>query len=421
MKSDRTISILHYVSYALPVQAGNTLRTHRIAVEQKRMGFNVAVCEGMQPKSRSHAKPGHPAVVHRDGIPYFYYNSSNLRTDPLRAAVRRLAAKRVPGASRLHRAIDVIPYFEWIVHTWGTPDIVHAHSSPEAGRIGRRLARHAGAKFVYEVRGFWKLSRAADAGRPVDVGHALAADVRMSLRAERVFVIGREIGRQLMLGGVSSDAITYTPNGVDTREFQPLPRDTELAKRLEIEGKTVFGYITNVRRLEGIQTVIDAWPQVLEKIPNAVFILVGDGDYLCELKHLVENRKLAQSWRFPGRVQHGKIGSYYSVIDAFVVPRLPEPVCRIVPPLKPLEAMAMGVPVIVSNVPALLEIVSPDETGLTFEAGAPDSLAQTLVRMNADVALRNELAGRARTWVCEHRDWAVVSRPYTEVYTALCV
>ena len=80
----------------------------------------------------------------------------------------------------------------------------------------------------------------------------------------------------------------------------------------------------------------------------------------------------------PGRVGHDDIQAFYALIDVFVVPRTPDRVSRLVTPLKPLEAMALERCVVVSDVPALRELVIPGETGRTFTAGDPEDLARVL-------------------------------------------
>jgi len=100
-------------------------------------------------------------------------------------------------------------------------------------------------------------------------------------------------------------------------------------------------------------------------------------------------------------------------------PRTPDRVCQLVTPLKPVEAMASGLPVVVSAVNALSEIVSDKETGLTFpplDAGAlADQLQQVLDRQE----LRTRLGARAREWVARDRTWAHNAARYREAYRRL--
>ena len=91
--------------------------------------------------------------------------------------------------------------------------------------------------------------------------------------------------------------------------------------------------------------------------------------------------------------------AYYSLLDVFVVARVPSAVCEIVAPLKPLEAMALGVPLVASNVSALREQIEDGVTGLLFDANRPESLAAVCTQIASDSGLRDRLRKSARDWV----------------------
>ncbi|MGH3386975.1 MAG: glycosyltransferase, partial [Nocardioidaceae bacterium] len=88
----------------------------------------------------------------------------------------------------------------------------------------------------------------------------------------------------------------------------------------------------------------------------------------------------------------------------------------LVTPLKPFEAMAAGLPVVVSDLEALLEIIGGGERGRAFRAGDAESLAETLVELYEDPGLRSELAERGRTWVVAERQWSANALAYAEIY-----
>ena len=74
---------------------------------------------------------------------------------------------------------------------------------------------------------------------------------------------------------------------------------------------------------------------------------------------------------FTGRVPHDRVRDHYALLDAFVVPRVPDRAAWFTTPLKPYEAMALEIPLVVSDLPALTEIVGPDERGLAFPPATP--------------------------------------------------
>jgi glycosyltransferase involved in cell wall biosynthesis len=90
-----------------------------------------------------------------------------------------------------------------------------------------------------------------------------------------------------------------------------------------------------------------------------------------------------------------------------------------VTPLKPVEAMASGLPVVVSGVKALAEIVNDKVTGLLSPPLDAAALADTLQTVLEDRQLRAELGANAREWVARDRTWAHNAARYREAYQRL--
>ena len=115
-----------------------------------------------------------------------------------------------------------------------------------------------------------------------------------------------------------------------------------------------------------------------------------------------------------------QVRAYHAVLDAFVVPRTPDRVCQLVTPLKPVEAMASGLPVVVSGVKALSEIVNDKVTGLAVGRRWTRPRSRTRCRRCSTAPeLRAELGANAREWVARDRTWAHNAARYREAYERL--
>jgi len=99
-----------------------------------------------------------------------------------------------------------------------------------------------------------------------------------------------------------------------------------------------------------------------------------------------------------------------------VLPRRRIRLTELVTPLKPLEAMAMGVPVLASDIGGHAELVSDGETGLLFKAESRDSLVEQASRLARDPALRAQLSAAGRRWVETERTWERIVARYLPVY-----
>jgi glycosyltransferase involved in cell wall biosynthesis len=148
-------------------------------------------------------------------------------------------------------------------------------------------------------------------------------------------------------------------------------------------------------------------------------LIIGDGAKLEELQATAAAQGLDDVVTFTGRIPHEEVERYYSIIDVTPFPRLPLPVCEMVSPLKPFEAMAMGKAVIASDVAALAEIVTPGRNGLLHVKGSAESLTEQVEHLLDDPELRARLGVQARDWVVAERDWkqlaSTVARTYEDV------
>jgi glycosyltransferase involved in cell wall biosynthesis len=148
-------------------------------------------------------------------------------------------------------------------------------------------------------------------------------------------------------------------------------------------------------------------------------VFVGDGEMSDSLQVLAAELGLGARCAFIGRVPHEQVERYLSIIDITPFPRKPLPVCEMVSPLKPLESMASGIAVLVSDVQALAEMVGDDERGLTFAKGSVEALAERLQQLIEDEDLRARLVERGDQWVRAERSWTVVAGRVKTAYQAL--
>ncbi|MGC8835107.1 MAG: glycosyltransferase family 4 protein, partial [Armatimonadota bacterium] len=297
-------------------------------------------------------------------------------------------------------------------------DLFHAHSPYQNAVYAEWLSSRFSKPFVYEMRGLWEESDAACGATTEEEYHRRRrAETKAALRAGRVVAISKALKRELENRGVAPEKIDVVPNGVNTSRFLPRPRNAELAERLGVQGKAVFGYISLLRRFEGLDVLIEAAARILSRRSDAACLIVGDGPDMGRIRGLARQTSSPQSIVLTGRVPHTDVLNYYSLIDVFVVPRLRAPVTEMVTPIKPLEAMCMGKAVVVSDVGGLTELVRDGETGLTFPAGDAEALAETVEALLDNSALRSGLGERARRWVLAERDWSRVCQGYLEIYT----
>ncbi len=205
--------------------------------------------------------------------------------------------------------------------------------------------------------------------------------------------------------------VEVIPNGIDHESFKrDVSVDLYRKKYVPPEDKLVF-FVGRLVYEKGVQTVIEAMPLILNRIPNVTFVVAGSGPHLNELKSLVSAFDLKDKVKFAGHMDTDGLCAFYKSADLTVVPSLYEPFGMVV-----LESMAMGTPTIVADTGGLSEIVIHEETGLKFEPGDPDSLAQAMLRVLGDRQLADRLTEDAMSYMGETYNWDRIARRTLEVY-----
>lgn len=403
--------ILHLLTNSLPHRhAGYTVRAQQVARSQQAVG--------LEPRMVTRAGfPGNEGVVgasaldEEDGVTYQRIRPDLEPSQPVDRVAQATAAGLFEIATTLRPAL-----------LQPTSNYVNAQV---ALAVGERL----GLPVVYEVRGFLEetwLSHvgvgAASADRYVG---ARAIETACMQRAQAIVTLSETMRTDILgRGGIAPDDVVVIPNAVDVDRFVPGPRDDALAATLGIaRDETVIGYISSFTPYEGIGFLIEAVVELRRRGRRVRLLLVGDGDVRSDLESLAGRTGLLADGTaiFTGRVPHADVRRYYRTIDCFVVPRTDDRVSRLVTPLKPYEAMAMERALVVSGVPALLEIVRDGETGLSFPPEDAMALADVLDALIDDPEQRQRLGTAARAWVAEHRTWAQNGQRYLALYQRLGV
>ena len=398
--------VLHLLNNSLPhTIAGYTVRTHRIAQAQRAVGLDpVMVTRAGYPVLQGVFDAGPSDEV--DSITYHRLPAEGL-------------ARRGPAAliqANVDRLAPLIAAYR--------PAVLQPTSPFENARAALALGAQTGLPVVYEVRGFleetWRSRHGAVA---VDSDrYRLTRDIEgwCMRSADRVVTLGEAMRADIIARGADPRHVWVVPNAVDPDDFVPRATDATLRAGLGFAADdVVLGYVSSLVRYEGVGYLLEAIAQLRQRNPRVRGLIVGDGVERAELEHRAQALGLTDAVRFTGTVPLTEVQRYYAQIDVFVVPRTNDQVSRTVTPLKPLEAMALELPVVTSDVPALRELIQPGETGLVFAAEDAVSLAQTVEPLLDDPSTRARLGKAAREWVIAERTWRRNGERYRTLYAEL--
>ena len=214
--------------------------------------------------------------------------------------------------------------------------------------------------------------------------------------------------------GIDGDKVHVIPNAVDAQRFQPQPVDVVLREQWPVTG-FIVGFIGSITTYEGLQDLVVAIKLLRAQGVEISLVIAGSGPYESELRKIIRNCDFIY---YAGAIPHRDVQHWYSSFDCCAYPRKNDVVCRYVPPMKVLEAMAMGKPVVVSDLAPLTEMVENKVTGLVCEPNNAESLADCLKALMDD-GLASQLASSGRAWVENHRTWEQNSQRYLDMYSKL--
>jgi PEP-CTERM/exosortase A-associated glycosyltransferase len=395
MTARRPTRVLHVLDHSLPIGSGYSYRSRSIVTFQKRLGLEPVVLTSSKQGTESDGLD----VV--NGIPHYRTGRTGGRLPFAREL--RLMVRLAGRIMRVARAEGV--------------ELIHAHSPSLNGLPAIWAGRRLGLPVVYEMRTFWEdaaVNNGSFAEGSLRYRVSRALETMVIRRAHRVIAICEGIRSEVVSRGIAPAQVALVPNGVDAEWLEPRARATSLAAELGLGESPVFGYIGSFSRYEGLPFLIEVMPEILARFPGARLLLVGGGRDEQAVRTAAQ--RLGPAVIMPGRVPQGRVRDFYSLLDVLVLPRRRIRLTELVTPLKPLEGMAMGIPVLASDIGGHAELVSDGETGLLFKAESPESLVEQAGRLAREPDLRARLSAAGRRWIETERTWERIVTRYLSIY-----
>lgn len=205
----------------------------------------------------------------------------------------------------------------------------------------------------------------------------------------------------------NENKIVFNPNGVNPEKFSPEIDGTHIRKELNLESNFVVGFIGTFTRWHGVETLFDAAVKVIEKNENVKFLLIGDGNLKATLELKAHQLKLEDRIIFTGIVPHDRAPEYLAACDVLVSPHLgfEDGTKFFGSPTKLFEYMAMGKPIIASDLEQIGEIIIDGVNGLKFSPGDSQKLCDLILKLYSEPELRVKLGKKAREDVIKNFTW----------------
>lgn len=415
------LRVLHVITNSLPhTQSGYALRTHNILTGLRDHGI----------ESLAVTRTGYPVMVGKpwcadedviDGIRYRRTLPHRLGTTP-EARLEQEA----------EHVLEIAQEFR--------PHVLHATTDYRNALVVQAVSTATGIPWMYEVRGLmeqtWIASHRREATRDVAsrserVHRTIDAEGSLAREAAGVVTLSRTMATVLEERGVDPRSITLVPNGVDETllEESLSPAEARNALTVNLPPRALaVGAVSALVEYEGHDVLLRAVATMIHDadVPRELrdrlwVVLVGDGVSAPALLDLAKDLEIADRLVMPGRVPLASARTWVQALDVVVVPRKDLDVTRTVTPQKPAEALALGRPVVASDLPALEETIQGqggELIGVLVPPDDPKNLAAALVDLLQDPQKREELA-RGGRGTAYNRTWPAMMRRYEGAYRAV--
>jgi len=203
------------------------------------------------------------------------------------------------------------------------------------------------------------------------------------------------------LSGYPKDRIITFPWGIDLKKFNPNINGLEIRNKLGWgQDKKILITVSYLKKIYGIEYLLHSVPFIINEVPETRVIICGDGELKEDLVQWVKSNGLREYVYFAGHVPNEELPKYYNAADIFIYTPLSSGSS-----LALLEAMACGLPVVASSIPALMEWIRDGYNGFIVPVKDSKVLAEKIVKLLKDNDIAIKFGNNNIQIAKEKADW----------------
>jgi phosphatidylinositol alpha-1,6-mannosyltransferase len=204
--------------------------------------------------------------------------------------------------------------------------------------------------------------------------------------------------------------------GIDTEHFSPCNSE-DLRHSLNLVGKKTIVCVARLVHRKGQDRLIEAMPRILNSIPNAHLLIVGEGPYREHLVKRVNQLKINENVTFVGRISYEQLPHYLCIGDLFAMPSRSRFLGLEVEGLgiSYLEASACGLPVIAGASGGAPDAVDEGKSGVVVNGVDNVAIANAVIKFLNDPETSKAMGGYGRNWVVENWRWEIWSNSFEQL------
>jgi len=200
--------------------------------------------------------------------------------------------------------------------------------------------------------------------------------------------------------GMPKERILITPNGVD---LSNCPRNLPKEKNRVI-------IVSRLSWEKAHKYILRAWPEVIQAVPEARFVIVGGGDERGDIEKLIKELNIGDSVEMTGELPNIEAIKEIAKSEVFICPSLAEGLGVVF-----IEAQACGTPPIGTRVGGIPDVIQDGENGLLIEPKNSEQIAEAIVKLLTDKELRESLAKKGLE-TSRKFEWGAIMDKIEEIY-----
>jgi len=247
---------------------------------------------------------------------------------------------------------------------------------------------------------------------------------RLVRQFRHVVCVSQPTLRACVERGIPASICTVISHGVEIRSDLPAKSDarvrlSQLAGQ-NLETSTLLLTVGRLVPRKGVAAFIrNVLPTLSARMPSLHYLIAGAGPDRGAIEKAVREQNLEARVHMLGCVEEGDLAIVYRAADVFVAPNVPWPGDMEGFGLVVLEAAAMGLPVVASDLEGLRDAVVPGQNGVPLPHDRPDRWIDELAALLADGQLRAQVGEKARQYVAANHSWSVMADRYLSLFETI--
>lgn len=278
------------------------------------------------------------------------------------------------------------------------PDVVNTHSGRDTQLAGMAARSLFGRPLIVRTR---------------HLALPITSKFSYSVLPDHVVTVSNYVERYLVEAGVPGEQITTVSTGIDFTSYDRSLIAGDLREELGLSASApLIGTVAIMRGKKGHTDILDAVPAVLERFPEAHFVFAGDGPQTANLIERIKAEGLEKQVHLLGLRRD--VTNVLASLDIFVLPTHQEALGTAF-----IEAGAMALPAVATNVDGVPEVVQDGYTGLLVPVKDGLAIAEAICQLLADTSFRQRMGANAAEFVRRKFSREVMAEGMERLYQSL--